>query len=144
MKDFFNRPEVNTRTKHMIFMAIQINLLLWGCESWALRVDLLDKLERFVNRKVRSILNLNMWHVKDQHITTKQLREKFNDILSVRTLIDIKAMKISWSYGSRACKSATETITDCICLQQTSAMEAFEMQQRDHVGKLATIDETNG
>ena len=93
MKDFFNRPEVNTRTKHMIFMAIQINLLLWGCESWALRIDLLDKLERFVNRKVRSILNLNMWHVKDQHITTEQLREKFNDILSVQTMIDIKAMK---------------------------------------------------
>ena len=34
-----------------------------------------------------------MWHVKDQHITTEQLRVRLNDILSVQTMIDIKAMK---------------------------------------------------
>ena len=48
MKIFYGRPEVNTRSKAMFFRAIQINLLLWGCESWALRKDLLNKLERFV------------------------------------------------------------------------------------------------
>ena len=73
-------------------MAIQINLLLWGCESWALRKDLLEKLERFVNRKIRSILNLNMTNVKEERITNKQLRERFNDIPSVQTLVDIRTM----------------------------------------------------
>ena len=56
MKEFYARPEVSVNTKYRIFMAIQINLLLWGCEGWALRKDLLLKLQRCVNRKVRGRL----------------------------------------------------------------------------------------
>ena len=93
MKEFFRLDQVNVYSKYLIFMAIQINLLLWGCECWALRNDLLLKLERFVNRKIRNILNLNMWHVKDQRITTKELRKRFNNIPSVQTLVDVRRMK---------------------------------------------------
>ena len=93
MKEFFRLDQVNTYSKYLIFMAIQINLLLWGCECWALRKDLLLKLERFVNRKIRNILNLNMWHVKDERITTEELRKRFNNIPSVQTLIDVRRMK---------------------------------------------------
>jgi hypothetical protein len=74
-------------------MAIPINLLLWGCKSWALCKDLLLRLERFVNRQVRNILNLNMWHIKDEQITNAQLRQRFNNISSVQTLIDIRTMQ---------------------------------------------------
>ena len=93
MNEFYRRPEVNIISKHRIVMAIQINLLLWGCESWALRKDLLLKLERCVTRMIRSILNLTMLDIKDQRITLKQLREKkFNNIPSVQTLIDVRTM----------------------------------------------------
>ena len=43
-----------------------------------------------MNRQVRRILNLNMWHIKDEQITIAQLREKFNDIPSMQTLIDVR------------------------------------------------------
>jgi hypothetical protein len=36
LNGFFKRPQVNTYSKYLIFMAIPINLLLWSCESWAL------------------------------------------------------------------------------------------------------------
>jgi hypothetical protein len=58
LNSFFKRPQVNTYSKYLIFMAIPINLLLWSCESWALRNDLLLKLERFVIRQVRRIIGL--------------------------------------------------------------------------------------
>ena len=70
LSSFFSLQEINTRSKYLIFMAIQSNLLLWGCESWALRKDLLEKLERFVNRKIRSILSLNMTNVKEEKSQT--------------------------------------------------------------------------
>lgn len=87
------RPEVSVNTKYRIFMAIQINLLLWGCESWALRKDLLLKLQRCVNRKVRSILNISMTDVKDNRITLDNLRAMFNDIPRVESLVDARMMK---------------------------------------------------
>ena len=34
-----------------------------------------------------------MWHVKDQHITTEELRKRFNNIPSVQTLVDVRRMK---------------------------------------------------
>jgi len=74
-------------------MAIQINLLLWGCESWALRKDLLLKLQRCVNRKVRSILNISMTDVKDNRITLDNLRAMFNGIPRVESLVDARMMK---------------------------------------------------
>ena len=74
-------------------MAIPINLLLWGCESWALRVDLSRKLERFVNRKIRKIININLWHVMKHKITVEEMRNRFNNIPSVQTMIDIRTMQ---------------------------------------------------
>ena len=41
LNGFFKRPQVNIYTKQLISMAIPINFLLWGCETWALRKDLL-------------------------------------------------------------------------------------------------------
>ena len=93
LKLFFHRAEVSLQAKYLVFMAIPINLLLWGCESWALRKDLLNKLERFVRRKIRGILKLNMWHIKEQRITIKQLQERFNNIPDVQTLVDVRTMQ---------------------------------------------------
>ena len=35
---------VDNCIKYLIFLAIPINLLLWGCERWALRTSLLKNL----------------------------------------------------------------------------------------------------
>ncbi|EJK67754.1 hypothetical protein THAOC_11175, partial [Thalassiosira oceanica] len=47
-KHFFNNEHVDTYTKHLIFKAIPLNLLLWGCETWSLREDHYVKLESFL------------------------------------------------------------------------------------------------
>ena len=74
-------------------MAIPINLLMWGCKSWALRKDLLLKIVRSVNRNIRRILGINMRRVMEEHISKEQLRAMFNNIPSMQTLIDIRTMQ---------------------------------------------------
>ena len=44
---FWKDTSIDLRRKYLIFLAITINILLWGCESWSLRVSLLNKLEVF-------------------------------------------------------------------------------------------------
>ena len=48
LKKFWIDDHVDMYSKYMIFRAIPCNLLLWGCESWALRQSLLDSLEVFL------------------------------------------------------------------------------------------------
>ena len=45
---FWYNQHVDTYSKYLIFRAIPMNLLLWGCKAWSLRQSLLDKLEVFL------------------------------------------------------------------------------------------------
>ena len=60
---------VENRSKYLIFPDIPTNLLLWGCEIWELQISLLKKLEVFLHRIIRRILDISMSDVKYQHIT---------------------------------------------------------------------------
>ena len=55
-------------------MALPINFLLWGCESWAVCKYHLNKLQRAINLQIQRILNLTMWDVKEQRITNEHLQ----------------------------------------------------------------------
>ena len=48
LNNFWSDTAVNDYSKYLIFRAIPCNLLLWGCESWALREATLPKLEVFL------------------------------------------------------------------------------------------------
>ena len=91
LKHFFNNKHVDTYTKHLIFKAIPLNLLLWGCEAWSLREDHYIKLESFLHRSIRNILNINMTQVQEDHIKNEIIRETFYGI------------------RNRACESRTPT-----------------------------------
>ena len=78
---------VDNHSKYLIFLAIPINLLLWGCESWALRTSLLKKLEVFLHRSIRRIPGISMTEVKDQRITNETVRRIFFGILNIEEQI---------------------------------------------------------
>merc|ERR1740136_472084 len=58
LNPFWNDDAVDDYSKYLIFCAIPCNLLLWGCEIWALREATLQKLEVFMHRNVQKILNI--------------------------------------------------------------------------------------
>ena len=94
MKEFYGRPEVTLRSKKLFFRAVQINLLLWGCESWALREELLVKLEVFVRRKIRTILGINRYDMEDRAITKEDHYTLFDNFPRVEALIDTRRMNL--------------------------------------------------
>ena len=53
LKKFWTDKTVKNISKYLIFCAIPCNLLLGGCESWAIREATLNKLEVFLHRNVK-------------------------------------------------------------------------------------------
>ncbi len=69
-----------------------MNLLLWGCETWLLRQTLLNKLEVFMHRSIRRILDITMTQVKDNRIWNNKVRYIFYDIPTVKNVITARQL----------------------------------------------------
>ena len=76
LRFYWQSQKFDLHSKYLIYQAIPINLLLWGCESWALTKVLISKLELFHTRCIRSILGIKWDEVKEFKITNVQIRKK--------------------------------------------------------------------
>ena len=77
MSKIWEGKHVDLYSNYLLFLSIPCNLLMWGCEIWALWKTLLDSLKVFVRRGVRRILRIKMCQVIDGHIKNASIREKF-------------------------------------------------------------------
>ena len=66
LKDVWQNQHLDIYSKYLLFRAIPMNLLLWGCKTWLLRQSLLNKLEVFLHRSIQCILAINMTRVKEE------------------------------------------------------------------------------
>ena len=83
---FWNSDQVDICAKFNIYLALPINLLLLGCESWALSKILLKKLEVFYMQYLLRILHIKWDEVGEDKIANISVRAKFNDIGSIETI----------------------------------------------------------
>jgi hypothetical protein len=58
------------------YEAIIVNLLLWGCESWAIKENDRQRLETCHHRCIRRMLNITIYDVMEKHITNEKTRKK--------------------------------------------------------------------
>eukprot|EP00957_Ditylum_brightwellii_P113043 8619835-Ditylum_brightwellii.AAC.3 len=72
MHKMFCNPTISLKVKRMFYMSIPMNILLWGCETWALKESDWKFLQVFHTTSICRILNINMAEVQDQHITSEQ------------------------------------------------------------------------
>ena len=79
----FFRSCADLHTKRSVFLSIQVNTLLFGCESWALTTELERRISTFYHKSLRRILGINMHQVEAHHIRNEHVRNKMNvpDIL---------------------------------------------------------------
>ena len=89
---FWRNPYADLRAKKLIFLAIPANLLLWGCETWALRQTHIDQLNVFWHRSIRNILGIRMQDVIDDHISNEQIRKIFHDIPDAFATLTARSM----------------------------------------------------
>ena len=83
LNHFWSDRAVDDYSKYLIFCAIPCNLLLWGCESWALRKSTLEKLEVFLHRNIRKIVGVSITQVIDHIIANKPFPIFFFDIPTI-------------------------------------------------------------
>eukprot|EP00957_Ditylum_brightwellii_P136541 10412638-Ditylum_brightwellii.AAC.1 len=104
MPNVFCNPTILLHVKHMLYMAIPMNLLLWGCEMWALKQTDWKLLQVFHMSAICQILNISMFEVQEKRIYNKNLYSMFNiDLLEsivtsrhLRWIGKIALMKESW------------------------------------------------
>ena len=87
LTNFWENKSIDLHSKYLIFLAIPTNLLLWGCESWALRTTLRKKLDVFLHRSARRIMGVSMAEVRDKKITNEEIRKRFFNIPPIASQI---------------------------------------------------------
>ena len=78
LRNYFRCDEVSLHAKRLIYLAIPINLCLWGVEAWALSEKDLRKLRVFHTRSIRSILKISIYEVKDNRIHNSDILNRIN------------------------------------------------------------------
>jgi hypothetical protein len=87
LKEVWCNPHLDMSIKYLLFSAIPMNLLLWGCKNWSLRQALLQKLEVFLHRSIQRILHIFIVQVQEHHIRNEKIRQMFYDIPCVVNMI---------------------------------------------------------
>ena len=90
LSNLWNCPYIDLKVKHSFFVAIPLNLLLWGCEAWALKEASLVKLDAFMHKSIRRILGISMQQVQDERLKNETVRKRFFNIPSTREVIAIR------------------------------------------------------
>ena len=89
MSKVWDDDNVDMYSKYLLFKSIACNLLLWGCESWALKKSLLASLKVFLQRGIRRISKIRMSEVTEQHITNTSIQEKFYNVPTIKKKISL-------------------------------------------------------
>jgi hypothetical protein len=91
LRHFFQNQFVELKFKHQVFVQYIVNILLWGCENWAIKEHHFLKLNSFIHRNIRSILRIKMSQVRDEHIKNTRIRKIFFNLPDAQSLIAIRS-----------------------------------------------------
>ena len=93
MEKTLRNKKLNPCYKIRIYEATVLNILLWGCESWALTTELRRQLEVCHNRFLRRMANINIYDVMEQHIKNDTIREKLRNCRTLHQTMELKRSK---------------------------------------------------
>ncbi len=115
LKEVWWNPHLDVYNKYLLFRAIPMNLLLWGAETWLLQKSQLDKLEVFLHRSIRRILQISMTKVQEQWLCNDKVRGVFNFIPCIRKMIAAQQMNFveKMIKGPPDCPSRNMIIACC-------------------------------
>jgi hypothetical protein len=78
LRPFFRHPDIDLKTKTTVYTATALNTALWGCKAWTITDSIKCALQVFHHCSLRTILNINMFEVKEQRIADAQTRKHAN------------------------------------------------------------------
>ena len=71
-----------------------LSIALYGCESWCLPEQLLDRLRVFHAQCVRAMCRVTRWHTWQHHISTQELEQRLG-LDDIDTYV--KRRQLPWS-----------------------------------------------
>lgn len=92
MKNLLQNKSIPITLQKRTYDATVLNILLFGCESWALKIKDRDKLEACHHKFLRAMLNLSMMDVKEQRISNKMVREELHSY-SIMQIMEMQRAK---------------------------------------------------
>ena len=87
LKEVWRNPHLDTYSKYLLFRAIPMNLLLWGCESWSLQQELLQPQHIFLHCCIREKPHTSIVEVQEDHIRNDKIPQMYYDIPCVINMI---------------------------------------------------------
>ena len=132
MKNVLTNNTLDTKIRIRVYDATVINILLWGCESWALTTEHLRQLEVCHHRFLRKMAHITIYDVKELHIKNREIRNKMgcyniDQIMELRTICrldKITRIKIeqfqrqfihAWTDQSRTNRRPQKTMKQAFC-----------------------------
>ena len=86
----FRNVDIDVQIRKRIYIAIITNILLWGCESWALTSEERRKMEVFHTRCCRRMLNITIYDVMANHeLTNKYILHELN-MLKLESYMELR------------------------------------------------------
>ena len=73
-----------------LYEATVVNIMLFGCESWALKAQDRAKLEAAHHIFLRSMRNISMLEVKEKHIKNTDIRQQMNNCYSIAQTMELR------------------------------------------------------
>jgi len=93
MKSVLMNKNIDKDIRKKLYMAIPVNILLWGCDSWALSSSHLKKLAAFHNSCARRLCGITLWHCLHYGISTKDVLENRLKMLPIHQIVAIRQLR---------------------------------------------------
>lgn len=92
---FFRDRKIQLHLRTRLYIATTINILLWGCDSWALKQEHIRKLNVFHNKCIRSMIGIDMHCVRNKKTGSRnsEILEKCK-IHPIETYITIRQLRL--------------------------------------------------
>ncbi len=114
LNNVWNSPHLDIWSKYLLFWAIPMNLLLWGCKTWLMQKALSNKLEVFLHCNIRRILRVSMTKVREDRIQNEHVRQMSYDIPRVSNMIAARQLDfIGKTIRGPSDRSAQQMLTAC-------------------------------
>jgi hypothetical protein len=104
MKRVLCNKELSAKLRIRLYNATVINILLWGCESWALTEELRRKIEVCHHRFLRKMIGITIYDVKDHHISNFQVREELNNCYTFHQSLELRRARWLEKLALMSCK----------------------------------------
>jgi hypothetical protein len=91
-RSIFRNRKISLDIRSQLYLAITVNILLWGCDLWALKQMQLAKLTSFHLKCLRSLFGYTMFSVKEYRIRNEVCMEK-TKLKPIETYITIRQLR---------------------------------------------------